>query len=184
MILLYTASTLYHAIPYPQAKKILKKFDHIAIYYLIAGSYTPFLLVNLRGPVGWSIFGIIWSLALAGTVLTGNFGKRNQNLVDILVPDHGLDDCFRFQTIICLNQYRRRGFPDSRGPFLYARGLFLHLEKQKIYPCGMAFYGFGGNGHALLCRALRLRSNLIPELREQIRCNRRRCNCNRSQYCR
>lgn len=69
MILLYTASTLYHAIPYPNAKKILKKFDHIAIYYLIAGSYTPFLLVNMRGAIGWSIFGVIWSLALIGTVL-------------------------------------------------------------------------------------------------------------------
>ena len=50
--------------PTRMPKKILKKFDHIAIYYLIAGSYTPFLLVNLRGLVGWSIFGIIWSLLL------------------------------------------------------------------------------------------------------------------------
>lgn len=69
MIILYTASTLYHAVPNAQAKKILKKFDHIAIYYLIAGTYTPFLLVNLRGALGWTIFGIIWGLALLGTVL-------------------------------------------------------------------------------------------------------------------
>ena len=69
MIVLYTASTLYHAVPNEQAKKILKKFDHIAIYYLIAGTYTPFLLVNLRGALGWTIFGIIWGLALLGTVL-------------------------------------------------------------------------------------------------------------------
>lgn len=69
MIVLYTASTLYHAITNQHAKKILKKFDHIAIYYLIAGTYTPFLLVNLRGPAGWTIFGIIWSLAVLGTVL-------------------------------------------------------------------------------------------------------------------
>ena len=69
MIILYTASTLYHAVPNAQAKKILKKFDHIAIYYLIAGTYTPFLLINLRGPLGWTIFGIIWGLALLGTVL-------------------------------------------------------------------------------------------------------------------
>ncbi len=69
MILLYTASTIYHAVPSLKAKKILKKFDHISIYYLIAGSYTPFLLVNLRGTIGWVIFGIIWFLALLGTVL-------------------------------------------------------------------------------------------------------------------
>lgn len=69
MILLYTASTLYHAVPQAEAKKVLKKFDHIAIYYLIAGSYTPFLLVTLRGAVGWTLFGIVWGLAFLGTVL-------------------------------------------------------------------------------------------------------------------
>ncbi len=69
MIIMYTASTLYHAIPNATAKKYLKKFDHIAIYYLIAGTYTPFLLVNLRGVLGWTIFGIIWGLAVVGTVL-------------------------------------------------------------------------------------------------------------------
>ena len=69
IILLYLASTLYHAITNEHAKKILKRFDHIAIYYLIAGSYTPFLLVNLRGCIGWTIFGVIWGLAILGTIL-------------------------------------------------------------------------------------------------------------------
>lgn len=69
MILLYTASTIYHAVPGQRAKKILKRFDHISIYYLIAGTYTPFLLVTLRGTTGWVMFGIIWFLALFGTVL-------------------------------------------------------------------------------------------------------------------
>lgn len=69
MIILYSASTVYHAVPNPEWKKKLKKFDHISIYYLIAGSYTPFLLVNMRGAVGWTLFGIIWGLALIGTCL-------------------------------------------------------------------------------------------------------------------
>lgn len=69
MIVLYTASTLYHAIPFQGAKKILKKFDHISIYYLIAGTYTPFLLVTMRGTMGWTIFGVVWGLALLGTCL-------------------------------------------------------------------------------------------------------------------
>ena len=69
MILLYTASTLYHAIPNQKIKKKLKKFDHISIYYLIAGTYTPFLLVTMRGTTGWTIFGIVWGLALLGTFL-------------------------------------------------------------------------------------------------------------------
>lgn len=69
LILMYTASTIYHAAKGEVAKKILKKFDHIAIYYLIAGSYTPFLLVAMRSAVAWTIFGIIWTLAILGTFL-------------------------------------------------------------------------------------------------------------------
>lgn len=69
MMLMYGASTLYHAVPSEQAKKYLKKFDHISIYYFIAGSYTPFLLVLLRGAWGWSLFGCVWALALLGTYL-------------------------------------------------------------------------------------------------------------------
>src|SRR3972149_5720915 len=56
-ILLYTASTLYHSIPLPRAKAVLRVLDHSAIFLLIAGTYTPFLLVNLRGAWGWSLFG-------------------------------------------------------------------------------------------------------------------------------
>ncbi|MDL2295602.1 hemolysin III family protein [Lachnospiraceae bacterium OttesenSCG-928-E19] len=69
MIMLYSASTIYHASRDENRRKILKKMDHISIYYLIAGTYTPFLLVNLRGPLGWSMFAIIWALALLGTFL-------------------------------------------------------------------------------------------------------------------
>lgn len=69
IILLYTASTLYHAASRENVKRALKKFDHISIYYLIAGSYTPFLFVNIKGALGWTIFGIIWGLAILGTTL-------------------------------------------------------------------------------------------------------------------
>ena len=66
LLLLYIASTLYHAIPHPKAKARLKVFDHCAIYLLIAGTYTPFTLIGLRGPWGWGLFAAIWTLALAG----------------------------------------------------------------------------------------------------------------------
>lgn len=69
LLLLYLASTLYHAIPHPRVKPILRIVDHSAILLLIAGTYTPFTLVSLRGPWGWSLFAIIWSLALVGIVL-------------------------------------------------------------------------------------------------------------------
>ncbi len=66
LILLYTTSTLYHSIPLPRVKAVLRTLDHSAIFILIAGTYTPFLLVNLRGPWGWSLFALIWGLALIG----------------------------------------------------------------------------------------------------------------------
>ena len=69
MILLYTASTLYHSIQRRSARPVLRTLDHCAIFLLIAGTYTPFALVNLRGPWGWSLFGTIWSLAIIGILL-------------------------------------------------------------------------------------------------------------------
>ena len=65
LILLYSASTLYHSVR-GQAKTILRKLDHLSIYLLIAGTYTPFCLVTLRGVWGWTLFGIVWSLAIIG----------------------------------------------------------------------------------------------------------------------
>ncbi len=66
LILLYGASTLYHSVRGLRAKTILQKIDHMSIYLLIAGTYTPFCLVTLRGAWGWSLFGIVWGLALVG----------------------------------------------------------------------------------------------------------------------
>jgi hemolysin III len=68
LILLYTASTLYHSIRKPRIKSIFQVLDHSAIYLLIAGTYTPFTLVSLRGPWGWWLFGIIWGFAVLGVV--------------------------------------------------------------------------------------------------------------------
>ncbi len=69
MVLLYAASMLYHAIPHPRAKRVFRKLDHGAIYLLIAGTYTPFTLGALGGPWGWSLFGVVWTLAAAGLAL-------------------------------------------------------------------------------------------------------------------
>ena len=68
LLLLYAASTAYHAARQGTAKAVLEIFDHCAIYLLIAGTYTPFTLIALRGPWGWSLFGVIWGLALAGII--------------------------------------------------------------------------------------------------------------------
>ncbi len=70
LILLYAASTLYHAVRHPRLKRLFEMVDQSAIYLLIAGTYTPFTLVTLRSPFGWSLFGVIWGLALAGIAVT------------------------------------------------------------------------------------------------------------------
>lgn len=76
LVLGYAASTIYHAAKDPQRKHVLRKIDHAAIFTLIAGTYTPFMLVNLRGPWGWTFFGIVWALALAGIVMKFRFTGR------------------------------------------------------------------------------------------------------------
>jgi len=76
LILNYTASTLYHSIPAPGAKRVLKVIDHAAIYLLIAGTYTPFTLVTLRGPWGWALFGIVWGIAALGIIFKTTMNGR------------------------------------------------------------------------------------------------------------
>ncbi|MFG0605607.1 hemolysin III family protein [Vibrio mimicus] len=80
MIALFLASTLYHSIPYRRAKRWLKTFDHCAIYLLIAGSYTPFLLVSLRTPLAVGLMIVIWSLALIGILMKIAFVYRFKRL--------------------------------------------------------------------------------------------------------
>lgn len=79
LVVLYLASTLFHWSVRPKIRKYLNVFDHSAIYVLIAGTYTPFLLVTLNGPWGWSLFGVIWGLAIAGVIFkmffTGKYDK-------------------------------------------------------------------------------------------------------------
>jgi hemolysin III len=76
LVCLYAASTFYHGASSPRAKRALMIFDHSAIYLLIAGTYTPFLLVNLRGSWGWSLLAIIWSMAVVGILFKLWFADR------------------------------------------------------------------------------------------------------------
>lgn len=76
LVLMYGASTLYHALARTRAGNVLRRLDHAAIYLLIAGTYTPFVLVSLRGPWGWTLFGISWGLALLGITAKAVLGLR------------------------------------------------------------------------------------------------------------
>jgi len=83
LLFLYIISTLYHSLR-GKAKKLFRKLDHHAIYLLIAGTYTPFTLVTLRGVWGWSIFGVIWGLAVLGIVLD-SLPQKGQRILPIVI---------------------------------------------------------------------------------------------------
>ncbi|CAI6030739.1 hypothetical protein PAECIP112173_00626 [Paenibacillus sp. JJ-100] len=76
MLMLYTNSTLVHALKEGKAKDLFEFFDHSSIYLFIAGTYTPFLFVAVRGTLGWTLFGIIWGIALAGVIFKAFFTKK------------------------------------------------------------------------------------------------------------
>lgn len=80
LVILYLASTLYHGFQHPGVKRVFKVLDHASIYLLIAGTYTPFLLVSLRGNLGWTLLAVIWGLALLGVSFKALFIDRFQNL--------------------------------------------------------------------------------------------------------
>ncbi|KMJ59552.1 hemolysin D [Bacillus sp. LL01] len=76
MLMLYTASTLLHALPKGKAKNVFEILDHSSIYFFIAGSYTPITLIVMDGVLGWTLFGVVWTLAIGGTVFKVFFVKR------------------------------------------------------------------------------------------------------------
>ncbi len=80
MVLLFLASTLYHSLQHPKSKGVFKILDHCSIYLLIAGTYTPFLLVSIRGITGWILFTVIWTLAITGIVFKVRFGSKYKKL--------------------------------------------------------------------------------------------------------
>jgi hemolysin III len=77
LVFLYLFSTLYHSFQEPRINKLLQVFDHAAIFLLIAGTYTPFTLVTLRGPLGWALFGVIWAMALFGVAFQTTLLRRH-----------------------------------------------------------------------------------------------------------
>lgn len=84
LVLLYTASTLYHSIPWPSVKRHLRRLDHASIYLLIAGTYTPFTLVCMRNRWGWTMFGVVWGIAAFGVVFKTFFTGRFDVLSTLL----------------------------------------------------------------------------------------------------
>jgi hemolysin III len=127
LILLYTTSTLYHSIQIPQAKTVLRVFDHAAIFLLIAGTYTPFLLVNIRGPWGWSLFAIVWTIALLGVIFQVSLLRRWP------VASVGLYVGMGFLILFAIKPLVASITPD---------GLRLLIAGGLAYILGLVFYGW------------------------------------------
>ena len=128
MFFLYMASTLYHSMFHEGAKRVLRVFDHCSIYVLIAGTYTPYTLVALRGAVGWTLFGIIWGGAVLGIVLNAISLERFKILSNVLYLVMGW-------TIIM-----------TLGPLNSAvapMGVMLLVLGGILYTVGMVFFGLG-----------------------------------------
>jgi len=124
LLVLYCASTLYHSVR-GRAKAILRKFDHCSIYLLIAGTYTPFALVTLRGPWGWTLLGLAWGLALVGIAQEFVFGKGARRLSIVIYVVMG------WMGVAALR-------PLAEG--LGTPGLAWLLAGGLLYTGGIAFY--------------------------------------------
>jgi hemolysin III len=127
MVVVFLTSTLYHAVTNQDVKLKIKRVDHIVIYYLIAGTYTPFCLVNLGDGNGWIIFGIIWALAVFGTImkiiLPSSSGTKFWSI--------GLNLLMGWLVVFSLPPVVRK-LPNIGLMFLFAGGLF--------YTVGVVFY--------------------------------------------
>lgn len=120
MIVLYAASTAYHSSRDPALRVRLRTVDHAAIYLLIAGTYTPFALVTLQGPVGWTIFGITWGMAVAGILLKLFFTGRYRLLSTLVYVFMGWLIVFFIKPLIA-------AFPPAGLAWLLAGGIAYTL---------------------------------------------------------
>ena len=125
LIIAYAASTVYHSLRSERAKRICRKFDHAGIFLLIAGTYTPFLLVTLRGPWGWSLFGVVWGLCLAGMILKFFLAGRYKVISTLIYIFTGWLVVIAFKPLLAA---------------LPAGGIWLLVAGGLCYTGGTAFY--------------------------------------------
>lgn len=132
LVLLYTASTLYHSFTAPKVKHYLKIFDHSAIYLLIAGTYTPFMLVVLRDSIGWAFFIAIWCFALVGISFKLFFVHRFRILSTIIYLLMGWMAIIAFKPLF--NNMPEEGlYWILAGGIFYSLGVIFYLWKKLPY---------------------------------------------------
>lgn len=131
LTLLYLNSTLYHSLQHTKAKNVFRKLDHVSIYILIAGTYTPFLLTVLRGGYGWALFGVEWGLAVCGIVFKLVYGYRYDILATlgyavmgwlIVIATAPLLERLPWQGVLWL----------LAGGLCYTGGIFFYFKDHKV----------------------------------------------------
>jgi hemolysin III len=132
MITLYGSSTLYHSVTIPDVKRVLRRLDHAAIFLLIAGTYTPFTLVNLRGGWGWTLFGMVWSIATAGIIMELIVRQRYKGISIALYLGLG------WLVMIAIEPMMANVAPGGlllllAGGLCYSFGVIFYLWKTLVY---------------------------------------------------
>lgn len=129
MLLLYVSSTLVHSFPEGKVKDLFEIFDHSSIYLFIAGTYTPFLFIAVKGTTGWTLFGIVWGIALAGIVFKAFFVKKFFFISTILYVFMGWMIVFAW---------------DSLTQNIAHQGIVLLVVGGVLYTIGAVFYVWRG----------------------------------------
>ena len=131
LVLMYSFSALYHNAAQGKIKAIFQKLDHNAIYLLIAGSYTPFSLVSLRGPWGWALFGIVWGLALLGIMQETWLPRKTRNISLIIYVLMGWVAIIALIPLV--NVLSWAGFAwVAAGGLTYTIGIIFYLNDEKF----------------------------------------------------
>lgn len=128
LIILYTMSCLYHSLKVNNAKRVFRIIDHCSIFLLIAGTYTPLTLVSLNGPIGWTLFGIIWGVSILGIILNAIDLNKYKVISMILYIMMGWAIIFTFPRLLKV---------------IDMAGIYLLVAGGIVYTIGAIFYGIG-----------------------------------------
>lgn len=158
LLLLYTASTLYHAIPSASAKRKLKICDHCAIYMLIAGTYTPFALIGLRGTVGWWLFGLSWGLAALGVLFKLFFTGRFKLFSTLVYIGMGWMAIFAIQPMMAKIPFTALVWLLAGGVAYTAGTVFYHNEKLRYSHAVWHLFVLAGSA----CHFVAVISQVVP----------------------
>lgn len=136
MVILYTMSTLYHSFGRPRVRNLFRKFDHMSIFLLIAGTYTPFCLTILNGWVGWTIFGVVWFCAISGIVMKAFFTGRAAYISTTLYIVMGWVIVFFITPVY--QQMSAKGFTFLLvGGLAYTLGVFFFVNENIKFSHGI-----------------------------------------------